>query len=75
MLLAAGQPQAALEAFERSQRAEPNRFRGLYDAAHAAALLGDAERATRNYAALLDVAELADTDRPELLEARSYLGR
>jgi hypothetical protein len=75
MLLTTGQPQAALEAFERSQRAEPNRFRGLYGATHAAALLGDAERARRNHTALLDVAELADTERPELREARAYLAQ
>src|SRR5262249_23877227 len=47
MLLLLNQPQQALAAFERSQRAEPNRYRGLAGAARAAALVSDGERATR----------------------------
>jgi hypothetical protein len=75
LLLLVGEPQAALEAFERSQRAEPNRFKGLYGAARAAAAAGDGERATRYYADLLQLAASADTDRAELQEARAYLAR
>ena len=75
MLLLLNQPQQALAAFERSERAEPNRFRGLAGAARAAALVGDGERATRYYTNLLTLAQAADADRPELQEARTYLGR
>jgi hypothetical protein len=75
MLLLLNQPQQALAAFERSQRAEPNRFRGLAGAARAAALAGDGERASRYYTNLLALAQAADSDRPELQEARTYLGR
>ncbi|HZU05257.1 MAG TPA: hypothetical protein VFB73_04735 [Chloroflexota bacterium] len=73
LLLELEQPVAALEAFERSQRVEPNRFRGLAGAARAAELAGETERARTYYAALLQLAHSADTERPELVRARAYL--
>jgi hypothetical protein len=75
MLLEAGQPAAALAAFEASQRTEPNRFRSLFGAAHAAALNGDRARAQQYYSRLLERCGSADTARPELRQAKEFLGR
>jgi tetratricopeptide (TPR) repeat protein len=72
LLLELGQPAQALEAFERSHRAEPNRFRGLYGAARAAELLGDREKAGTYYTALLELAAQADTERTELQQAQAF---
>ena len=73
LLLELGQPAQALEAFERSHAAEPNRFRGLYGAARAAELLGDPEKARTYYTALLELVARADTERTELQRARAFL--
>lgn len=75
LLLELGQPAPALEAFERSHRAEPNRFRGLYGAARAAELLGDGEQARTYYTALLELAAQADSERTELQQARAFVTR
>ena len=68
MLLEAGQPPAALREYEASQQREPNRFRGFAGAAKAAAAAGDAEKAAANYRKLLQLAENADTQRPEIVQ-------
>jgi hypothetical protein len=75
LLLVLGDSRQALEAFATSERAEPNRFRGLYGAARAAALAGEPDTARTYYARLLDVSAQADTVRPELQEARAFLAR
>jgi hypothetical protein len=53
---------------------EPNRFRGLYGGARAAEALGDRAKATAYYKQLLEVAKEADTDRPELQQAKKFVG-
>jgi hypothetical protein len=74
MLLEAKRLPEALEAFEASATQEPRRFRGVYGAAKAARLMGDA-RAAKYYAELLEIAAKADSPgRPELEEARSNSG-
>jgi tetratricopeptide (TPR) repeat protein len=73
LLIELGDPRAALQEFEASQRTEPNRFRGLYGAARAAELSGDQERAISYYGQLLELGQHADTDRPELRHARAFL--
>ena len=75
MLLEAGKHREALTAFEATMKKEPNRFRGTYGAARAAELAGDRVKATTYYKQLLDIAKDADTDRPELLQAKNYLKR
>jgi hypothetical protein len=75
MLLEQGDPQQALKEFETSHRVEPNRFRGLYGAARAAELSGDREKARTYYASLLALCEKADTERPELKEAKTFLAK
>jgi tetratricopeptide (TPR) repeat protein len=73
LLLDLGQPGAALAEFERSQKSDPNRFRGLAGAARAAELAGDRDKARDFYTKLSALAASADTERPEIAQARSFL--
>jgi hypothetical protein len=75
MLLELKQPAAALKEFEASIHKEPNRFRGLYGAAPAAEQSGDKGKARAYYAKLLDVCAKADSERPELKQAKTLLAR
>jgi tetratricopeptide (TPR) repeat protein len=72
MLLEAGQPGAAVEAYEASLRVAPNRFKALAGVARAAERAGDRERAKAYYGRLLATAAAADTPRPELQEAKAF---
>jgi len=72
MLLELKRPAEALKEFEASQTREPDRFRGLYGAAQAAAQSGDIAKAKRYYARLVEMAGQGDP-RPELTGARSFL--
>jgi tetratricopeptide (TPR) repeat protein len=56
LLLELKRPGEALKEYERSQQREPDRFRGLYGAALAAEMAGDARTARRYYARLVQVA-------------------
>lgn len=67
------QPADALNEFESSFRTTPNRFNGLYGAARAAALAGDRKKAEDYYKQLVALCSHADTDRPELKEAKEFL--
>jgi hypothetical protein len=73
MLLETGQPGQALKEFEASQRTDPDRFNGIYGAARAAELAGDREKARAHYAKLVSLAAHADTERPELVQAKAFL--
>ena len=75
MLLELGDPRQALKEFEASHRVEPNRFKGLYGTARAAELSGDREKARTYYAQLIALCEKADTDRPELKEAKAFVAK
>ena len=75
MLLEANEPAQALREFEASMRVEPNRFRGLYGAARAADLSGDRTKARTYYSTLLSLGEKAGTERPELRQAKAFLGK
>jgi tetratricopeptide (TPR) repeat protein len=72
MLLEAGQPGPAAEAYEASLRVAPNRFKALAGLARAAERAGDRERARTYYGKLLATAAAADTPRPELQEAKAF---
>jgi predicted Zn-dependent protease len=72
MLLQLKRPADALKEFETSQSREPDRFRGLYGAAQAAAQSGDTAKAKRYFARLVDMAGQGEP-RPELAEARKVL--
>jgi hypothetical protein len=65
----------ALKEFEATLASEPNRFRSLYGAARAAELAGDAARARTLYANLVSLCSTADTERPELREAKAFLAK
>ena len=75
MLLEAGQPTEALKAFEASFLREPNRFRGTYGAAQAAALAGDRDKAMTYYAKFIALAQEGDRTRPEIPLAMAYVAQ
>ena len=72
MLLELKRPAEALKEYEASQLREPERFRGYYGAAQAAAQSGDKAKAKRNFTKLVEMASQG-TPRPELVQARAYL--
>ena len=72
MLLELQRPGEALKAFEASQLREPERFRGYYGAAQAAAQSGEQAKAKRYFTKLVDMAGQG-TPRPELVQARAFL--
>ncbi|MEZ4865648.1 MAG: hypothetical protein R3C14_30330 [Caldilineaceae bacterium] len=73
LLLALNEPAAALPEFEQSQQIEPNRFWGWYGAARAAELAGDSDTAKSNYRQLLTLVANADSERPEIEQAQTFL--
>jgi hypothetical protein len=75
LLLELGQPARALAEFEASQKVDPNRLHGLAGAARAADRAGDRPRARRYYEQLIDLARTADSERPEVAEARAFLAK
>ena len=72
-LLEMDRPADALAEYEKSLRVDPNRFNGLYGAARAAELLGDAEKERSYYRQLVNNCDGAVEPRPELLHARQIL--
>jgi tetratricopeptide (TPR) repeat protein len=72
-LLLEKQAAAALQAFEAALSNAPNRFNALYGAARAATLVGDRPKAIGYYRKLVELCRHADSARPELTEARTFL--
>jgi tetratricopeptide (TPR) repeat protein len=75
LLLALNRPAQALQAFELSLKSAPNRFRGFHGAAKAAERVGNRAEAKRYYEKLVTLCSHADSDRPELAEAKAFLAR
>jgi tetratricopeptide (TPR) repeat protein len=75
MLLEMNRPAEAVQAFETSEKHDPNRFRGIYGAGKAAALAGDQAKAKSYYEKLLVLAKNADAERRELKEAKAFLAK
>jgi tetratricopeptide (TPR) repeat protein len=75
MLLELNQPAEALKEFETSQKREPNRFRNYLGSARAAEMAGDREKSLVYYKKLVALAKDADTNRPELADARKVAMR
>jgi len=75
LLIDLGRPAEALVEFEASQRLDPNRFHGLAGAARAAELAGNRDKARTYYQQLLVLSKNADTERPELKQAKAYLAK
>ncbi|HEX8144577.1 MAG TPA: hypothetical protein VF553_18560 [Pyrinomonadaceae bacterium] len=73
LLLELKQPAAALQEFETSLRSAPNRFNGLYGAARAAKLAADGRKAKTYYMKLMALCRQADSNRPEIEEAKAFL--
>jgi len=72
LLLEVNEPAAALNEYEQTLRVERNRFHSLLGIARAANQTGDTAKARDAYGKLVAVAS-ADTDRPELAEAKAFL--
>ena len=72
MLLELKRPAEALKEYETSQLREPNRYRGLYGAAEAAAQASNAAKVRQYYSKLIDLAG-AGSPRAETDKARQYL--
>jgi Tfp pilus assembly protein PilF len=75
MLLESNEPAQALKEFEASMRVEPNRFRGFFGAARAAEQAGDKVKARTYYSQLVANSGKADSERPEVRQAKTFLGK
>jgi hypothetical protein len=76
MLLEMNSPTQALVQFEDTLKKEPQRFRSLYGAAHAAQLSGRIDLSQKYFGELLAVCALSDKPgRPEINEARDALAK
>jgi Tfp pilus assembly protein PilF len=75
LLLASHQPALALKEYEASLQSARNRYRGFYGAAKAAQQSGDREKARSYFGKLVTLCSVADTERPELAEAKKYLAQ
>ncbi|MCK5467927.1 MAG: hypothetical protein KAI99_05455 [Cyclobacteriaceae bacterium] len=73
-LLAMNDSNAALEVYEKNLKVNPNRFNGIYGAAIAAKTSGDVQKARMYFEHLLKLTENSNSDRPEIEEARTYIG-
>lgn len=73
LLLETGQPALALQAYEASLHAAPNRLRGFYSAAKAAKAAGDSAKARDYFEKLAALARSADPERVEVQEAKAFL--
>ena len=73
LLLEINEPAQALKEFELSLHTARNRYRGLYGAAQAAARSGDRQTARAYYEKLVALCSRAESDRPGLVEAKTYL--
>lgn len=73
LLLELGRPAEALAEFEAVLGSAPRRFNALYGAARAAQFAGEREKAARHYSQLVALCPKAQGDRPQLVEARTFL--
>jgi tetratricopeptide (TPR) repeat protein len=74
MLLAMSRPVEALVSYEANLKRSPNRFNGLYGAAIASKQSGNQEKATIYFEQLLKLTENSNSDRPEIIEAKLFVG-
>lgn len=75
ILLSAGKPKEAVDAFIVALARQPNRARSLLGLARAYAQSGDKARATTAYNNFLQQWRAADADLPEAREARGFTGQ
>jgi Tfp pilus assembly protein PilF len=67
------EPAAALHEFETALEQTPNRYRAYLGIARAAKAMGDRQKASEYYSKVANLAKNADTERPETLEAKTFL--
>lgn len=65
----------AIEAYEASLQISPNRFNSLYGAGRAAELAGNSEKAKSYYSKLVEFTAKADSDRPGIEQAKTFLSK
>lgn len=70
LLLELNRPAEALAEYRGDLKFNPKRFNGLYGAARAAEMAGQASQATEYYATLVKTCEGSDSQRPELKKAK-----
>jgi hypothetical protein len=75
LLLELDRPTEALVEYQRSLAAEPKRFRSLLGAARASERVEAPAKAREFYAQLVAQCDKADTQRPELAEAKAFLAK
>jgi tetratricopeptide (TPR) repeat protein len=75
LLLDLGRPAEALVEFETSLQRAPLRLGGLFGAARAARLAGNRAKAGEYYLRLRQLTKNADSDRAEIREARTAVGK
>jgi len=75
MLLDMNRPEQALAEYEADLKFNPNRFDGVYGAAHAAELAGNSDKANTYYAELVKICDGSGSTRPELSHARQLLAQ
>ena len=75
MLILAGKPSEALQAYEIALRTSPNRFNALHGAGQASELAGNVEQAKSFYRQLLKLTADAEGKRPELANAVNFLAK
>jgi tetratricopeptide (TPR) repeat protein len=75
LLLETGEAPAALGEYARALAQTPNRYRTYVGMARAANAVGDRNKASQYYGKLLDLTKNADSERPEMREARQFLAQ
>jgi Tfp pilus assembly protein PilF len=75
LLLEVGEPAAALKEYETALKQTPNRYRAYWGAARASDAVGNRAQAAEYFGKLVNLAKNADTERPEVQEAKVFLTR
>jgi tetratricopeptide (TPR) repeat protein len=75
LLLELNSPAEALREFEASLQNVPNRLRSFQGAAKAAERVGEPQKVKAFYEQLVALCRQADTERPELMEAKAFLAK
>jgi hypothetical protein len=74
MLLAAGKPAEAVEAYRATLKREPGRARSAWGLARSLELAGKRDEARKQYQAYLQLMDKSDGSRPELSQAKKAVG-
>src|SRR5262249_40214696 len=75
LLLEVGEPAAALREYETALKQTPNRYRAFWGAARASDALGNRTQAVEYFGKLVNLARGADTERPEVQQAKARLAQ